>query len=135
MPKALNQSTDSICLSELRCASSSGLHQHTRNTMGTFLQHLCTGTTTSSRLSRCKLPLSAPLQPACTGSISAAAYALLESLFSPSHGSMQDIAAVLLPRLTHLMLGAVMPVGGKRSAAEAAAMRTAAVAFVQNAYR
>ncbi|KAF8073170.1 Ncapd3 [Scenedesmus sp. PABB004] len=67
------------------------------------------------------------------GSISAAAYALLDALFSPRHGDMQAMAAVLLPRLTPLMAGAALP-GGKRSAAEAGAARAAAVAFVRGAY-
>lgn len=69
------------------------------------------------------------------GSISSAAYALLEALFSPRHGNMEDMAAVLLPRLTPLMVGAAMPAAGKRSAAEVAAARAAAVTFVRGAYR
>jgi hypothetical protein len=68
------------------------------------------------------------------GSIRAAAYSLLEGLFSPRHGSMEDIAAVVLPRLTPLMVGAVVA-AGKRTASESAAARTAAVAFVRSAYR
>ncbi|WIA29655.1 hypothetical protein OEZ86_012141 [Tetradesmus obliquus] len=67
------------------------------------------------------------------GSISAAAYCLLEGLFSPRHGSMEDMAAVVLPRLTPLMVGTVAG-GGKRTASESAAARTAAVTFVRSAY-
>jgi len=69
------------------------------------------------------------------GSISAAAYALLEALFSSRHGSMEEMAAVLLPRLTPLMTGTAVAAPGKRSAAEAGASRAAAAAFVEGAYR
>jgi hypothetical protein len=47
---------------------------------------------------------------------------------------MEDMAAVVLPRLTPLMVGAVVT-AGKRTASESAAARTAAVAFVRGAYR
>lgn len=68
------------------------------------------------------------------GSISTAAYDLLTELFQRRHGCMQDMAALLLPRLTPLMVGAVMQ-AGKRTASEAAASRAAAVNFVRQVYR
>eukprot|EP00775_Hariotina_reticulata_P011091 gene11092-11246_t len=81
-----------------------------------------------------KVPAGHNSQGLVAGSISAAAYALLEAMFSPRHGSMQEMAAVLLPRLTPLMTGTSAAAPGKRSAAEAGASRAAAAAFVQGAY-
>lgn len=78
------------------------------------------------------VPVSSIICPA--GSISAAAYDVLKELFHSRHGCMQDIAAAVLPRLTPLMVGAVLQ-QGKRTASEVAASRAAAVMFVRDVYR
>lgn len=45
------------------------------------------------------------------------------------------MAAAVLPRLTQLIVGSGLPAAGKRSAAEVAADRTAALDFVKSAFR
>lgn len=69
------------------------------------------------------------------GTISSAAYGLMASLFSPQHGCMAAMAAAVLPRLTLLIVGSGSPAAGKRSAAEVAADRSAALNFVKDAFR
>lgn len=59
----------------------------------------------------------------------------MASLFSPQHGSMSVMAAAVLPRLTQLIVGSGSPAAGKRTAAEVAADRSAALNFVKDAFR
>lgn len=73
--------------------------------------------------------------PACAGTISSAAYSLLASLFDPKHGCMPTMAAAVLPCLMQLIVGGGVTAAGKRSAAEVAADRSAALAFVRDAFR
>ena len=88
----------------------------------------------------CSKPLKTPagaknLGLRTTGTISSAAYSLLSALFAPQHSCMSTMAAVLLPRLTPLIVGTGGGGGGKRTAADIAADRTAALEFVVSAYR
>lgn len=69
------------------------------------------------------------------GTISSAAYGLMAALFSPQHGCMTTMAAAVLPRLTLLIVGSGSPAAGKRTAAEVAADRSAALNFVKEAFR
>lgn len=70
-----------------------------------------------------------------SGVISQAAYAVLLSLFSPNHGDIHDIAALLFQKLSPVMLGAAPNAQGKITASEATATKAAAVNFVETAYR
>lgn len=72
---------------------------------------------------------------ACAGTISNAAYSLLASLFQPQHGCMSAMAAAVLPRLTQLIVGGGVQTAGKRTAAEVAGDRNAALDFVKGAFR
>jgi hypothetical protein len=75
------------------------------------------------------------LAAAAAGTIASAAYSLLSALFSPQHGSMPAMAAALLPRLTPLIVGTGSPALGKRTAADLAGDRSAALGFVTSALR
>jgi hypothetical protein len=48
---------------------------------------------------------------------------------------MSTMAAAVLPRLTQLIVGGGVQAGSKRTAAEGAADRTAALEFVKTAFR
>lgn len=71
------------------------------------------------------------------GSIRDAAYETMAALLDPRHGSMHDIAAALLPRLSPILLGTAPGTGGggsgRKGAADAAALRNAACTFVCDA--
>jgi hypothetical protein len=68
------------------------------------------------------------------GSFAAAAYELLKALVHGRHGSCPDIAAMVLPKLTPLLLGTVTG-PGKRSAAEVQGIKTATLEFVKELHR
>lgn len=68
------------------------------------------------------------------GTFAAAAYELLKAVVHGRHGSCPDIAALVLPKVTPLLLGTVTG-PGKRSAAEVQGIKTAALDFVKDLYR
>jgi hypothetical protein len=55
----------------------------------------------------------------------------MAALLNPRHGSAHETAASLFPRLSNVMLGAAPAAGGgRKGAADASAIRTAACTFV-----
>jgi hypothetical protein len=66
--------------------------------------------------------------------MSMAASTVLQALLNPLHGDVGELAALMLPRLSPVLLG-VNTGPGKRSAAELATMRATAMELVKEGYR